>query len=83
MSDYEEDSTDIQNLSKTLSAESLVGPYRANTTDQWTASNRFTVKIPPLIDASTSWFKYEELIDGKRGPALKNRLVGDTKERTS
>ena len=43
--------------------------------------------IPPLFDVLTSWFKYEELIDdwldltqlepGKRGPALKNRLVGD------
>ena len=43
--------------------------------------------FPPLYDGSTSWFKYEELVDdwldltvveaGKRGPALKNRLVGD------
>ena len=40
-----------------------------------------------LFDGSTSWFKYEELIDdwldltvleaAKRGPALENRLVGD------
>ena len=47
----------------------------------------FTTKIPPLFDVSTSWFKYEELIEDwldltvleetKRGPALKNRLVGD------
>ena len=46
-----------------------------------------TTKIPPLFDGSTSWFKYEELIDEWldltvlqaeiRGPALKNRLVGD------
>ena len=46
-----------------------------------------TSNIPPLFDGSTSWFKYEELIDdwldltvleaGKRGPALKNRFVGD------
>ena len=45
------------------------------------------MKIPPLFDGSTSWFKYEESIDDwldltvleaeKRGPALKNRLVGD------
>ena len=45
------------------------------------------MKIPPLFDGSTSWFKYEELIDDwldltvleavKRGPALKNRHVGD------
>ena len=41
----------------------------------------------PLFDVSTFWFKYEELIDDlldftvfeaeKRGPALKNRLLGD------
>ena len=44
-------------------------------------------KIPPLFDGSTSWFKYEELTEDwldltvleetKRGPALRNRLVGD------
>ena len=44
-------------------------------------------KVPPLFDGSTSWFKYEELIDdwldltvleaAKRRQALKNRLVGD------
>ena len=43
--------------------------------------------MPSLFDGSTSWFKYEELIedwldltvleDTQRGPALKNRLVGD------
>ena len=43
-------------------------------------------KNPPLFGGSTSWFKYEELIDdwldltvleeSKRGPALKNRLFG-------
>ena len=52
-------------------------------------------KNPPLFDGSTSWFKYEELIEDwldltviqerKRGPALKNRLVGiaEKYERTS
>ena len=45
------------------------------------------MKIQPFFDGPTSWFKYEELIDdwldftvleaGKRGPAPKNRLVGD------
>ena len=87
ISDYEEDFIDTQNFSKTISSESLVGAYRAESTDQLTASSGITVKIPPLFDGSTSWFKYEELIDdwldltqleaGKRGPALKNRLVGD------
>ena len=44
-------------------------------------------KTHNFFDGSTSWFKYEELIENwldltvleetKRGPALKNRLVGD------
>ena len=42
-------------------AKSLVGAYRAEATDQWTGG--ITVKIPPLYDVSTSWLKYEELID--------------------
>ena len=72
---------------KTSAAESLGGACRAEATDQWTASEGITVKILPLFDRSTSWFKYEELIDdwqdltqleaAKRGRALKNRLVGD------
>ena len=43
-------------------------------------------KIPPLVDGSTSWFEYEELMEDwldlfvleetKRGSVLKNRLVG-------
>ena len=58
-----------------------------NKIDQWTAAGGTTTKIPPLFDGTTSWFKHEELVDhwldltvletGKRGPALKNRLVGD------
>ena len=45
------------------------------------------MKIQSLFGGSTSWIKYEEVIDGwldiallearKRGPALKNRFVGD------
>ena len=87
MSDYEEDFADFQNYSKTQPAESLVGAYRAELTDQWAACSGITVKIPSHVDGSTSWFKYEELIDdwldltqleaGKSGPALKNRHVGD------
>ena len=55
--------------------------------DHWTASIGITIKVPPLFRSSTSWFKYEELMDdwldltqlesGKRGPALKHRLAGD------
>ena len=65
----------------------MVGAYRAESTDQWTAASGITTKIPPRFDGPTSWFKYEELIDDwldltmlearKRGPALKNRFVGD------
>ena len=67
--------------------EYVVGAYRAQSTDQWTAAGGITSKIPPLFDGSTSWFRYEELIEdwldltvreaGKQGPALKDRLVGD------
>ena len=49
--------------------------------------SRITTKIPTLFDGTPSGFKYDELIDDwldltvleaeKRGPALKNRLVGD------
>ena len=72
---------------KSLLAESMVGANRAESTDQWTAASGIPTKIPPFFDVSTSWFQYEELIDdrldltvieaGRRGPALKNRFVGD------
>ena len=45
-----------------------------------------TPKVPPHYNGLTSWFNYEELIDDwvdittldedKRGPALRNRLIG-------
>ena len=83
--DYEEDLDDFPVENK--DRPSLVGAYRAESTDQWTAGSGITTKIPPLFDGSTSWLKYEELIFDwldptvigaeKRGPALKNRLVGD------
>ena len=56
-------------------------------TFDYTTRNGITSKIPLLDDGSTSWFKYEELIEGwldlsvleetECGPALKNRVVGD------
>ena len=68
-------------------AESVVGACRAQSTDQWTAAGGITTKISTLFDGSTSWFRYEELIEdwldltvreaGKLGPALKDTLVGD------
>ena len=63
MSDYEEDFADFKKYSKTQLAESSVAAYRAESSAPWTASNGITEKIPPLFDGSTSWFKYEELID--------------------
>ena len=74
-------------FSNLSSANSLGGACRAETTDHWTAPSGTTVKIPPLFDGPTSWFKCEKLVydwldhtqlkTGKRGPALKSRLVGD------
>ena len=68
-------------------AESMVGAYRTESTDQWTAAHEITLKIPPRFDGSLSWFKYEELFygwldstefrTGKQLAALKIRLVGD------
>ena len=73
-------------LLRTFPVESLMEAYRAPSTDQWSAFNGITVKIAPLFDGSTSWFRYEELIDdwqditqleaGRRGPALMTRLFG-------
>ena len=81
----------FQQKTKKKPAETLVGAYSAESTDQWTTVSGITTKNPPLLDGSTSWFKHEELIDDwldltvlvqclqqkKRGPAQKNRLVGD------
>ena len=64
-------------------AESLVGSCRAELTDQWTVGSGSTTKIPPLVDGSTSWELIDDWLDltvleaEKRGPALKNKLVGD------
>ena len=68
-------------------AEAMVGTFRAESTDEWTAATGITTKNPPLFDGSTSWFKYEELIDDwldltvlevtKGGPALKNGLISE------
>ena len=63
MSNYEENLDDFPVENKDRTAESLVGTYRAESTDQWTTGSGITTKIPPLSDGATSWFKYEELID--------------------
>ena len=58
-----EDVDDFPVENKDRPAESLVGAYRAESTDQWTAGSGITTKIPPLFDGSTSCLKYEELTD--------------------
>ena len=45
MSDYEEDSIDVQSFSNFSLVESLGGAYRAEAKDQWTASRGITVKF--------------------------------------
>ena len=71
------------------SAKYMVGAYRAEFSNDWSISG-ITPKILPSCDGTTSWFKYEELIedwpDGrvldtrKQGPALKNRLHGKAEQ---
>ena len=48
MSDYAEDSIDVQSFSNFSSAESLGCAYRAEATHQWTASSGITVKTTTL-----------------------------------
>ena len=63
MSDYREDLDDFpthyyaENINRL--ADSLVGGHRAESTNQWTAGNGITTKIPPLTVGSSSWFKQE------------------------
>ena len=56
MSDYEEDLDDFPVENKDRLAESLVGAYRAESTDPWTTGTGTTTKIPPHFDGPTSWF---------------------------
>ena len=63
MSDYEKDLHDLPTENKERLAESMVGAYRAQSTDQCTAGSGITTKIPPLFHGSPSRFTYEELID--------------------
>ena len=63
MNDCEEDLDDFPTENKEKPAESMVGSYRAESTDLHTTGSGITAKIPPLFDGSTSWFKNEEVID--------------------
>ena len=44
-------------------AEYLVGAYREESPNEWTAAIGITSKIPPSSDGATSWFKCEEPIE--------------------
>ena len=80
MSDCDEDAIDAHSFSNLTSANSLGGAYRAEATEHWSTVSGITINISPLLDGSTSWFKYDELIDdwlnltqlepGKRRPSL-------------
>ena len=48
---------------KQRKADSSVESYVAESIDQYTTGSRITTEIPPLFDGSTSWFKYDELVD--------------------
>ena len=53
MTGYQEDLDDFPSLSAEhtdILAESMVGAYRAESTDQWTVGSGITTKIPPLFD---------------------------------
>ena len=63
MNDCEEVLDGFPPETKEKPAESMIEAYCAESTGQNTAESGTTAKIPPLFDGSTSWFKYEELID--------------------
>ena len=87
MTDYEEALDDFPTENQNKTAEAMVGAFRAESIDQWTAASGISSKIPPFFDGLLSRFKYEELFDdeldltvlevSKRGPALKNRLISE------
>ena len=63
VNDSEEDLDGFPAENKETLAESLVGAYRAESTDLFAAGSGITAKIPQLFDGSTSWLEHEELID--------------------
>ena len=62
--EYEEDLDGLSPEGKEKLAESVIGAYRAESTDLNTAGRGITTKIPPLFDGSTFQFK------------VRGRLVG-------
>ena len=48
MSDHEEDLDDFPTENFNKQADSMVGPLRAESTDQLTSANGITAKNPPL-----------------------------------
>ena len=88
MADYTDDWTEESSCagqSDGLEYTYVNGPQ--NQVMHWNMQQTATTKIPPAFDGSTSWFGYEKAIDEwcdvtelpeeKRGPALRNRLIGE------
>ena len=63
MSDCEEDLDDLPTEPKQSGRIYSWNISRRIQQNQWAAASGITTKIPPLFGGSTSWFKYEELID--------------------
>ena len=55
MSVCEDDLDDFPVKNRDKAAESLIGAYRAESTDYWTARIGITTKKPPLFDEPTSF----------------------------
>ena len=63
VNDCEEDLDGFPAANKEKPTESMVGAFRAESTDQKTAGRGITAKIPPLFDGYAPGLKYEELVD--------------------
>ena len=81
LNDYEEDLDGFPPETNEKPAESMVGAYRVELTDLYTAGTGITANISPLFDGSTSWFKFElkipPLFDGSTSCFKYEELIDD------
>ena len=84
MNGYEEDLDGLPPENKEKPADSMVGAHRAESTDLFTAGSGITTKISSLMDGCLvlvrgfdDWLDLTVIEPEKRGPALKNGIVGD------
>ena len=83
MAEYADEWTEESGCGEPAESHSFV----QNQIMHWNMQQTATTKIPPAFDGTTSWFAYEKAIDewcdvtdlaeDKRGPALRNRLIGE------